>query len=92
MSVACRDNSPVMVVTEILAGIVLDKIGIVVANDSARSSFTVAAVAAPGPIGPGSRTRSSRKVITTPHNSGPLLVRLADGHPHNDPPLRNRVT
>ena len=31
------------VVMEVLAEIVLDKIGMVVANDSARSSFTVAA-------------------------------------------------
>jgi len=41
LSTACRDNNPVAVVMEILAEIVLDKIGIVVANDSARSSFTV---------------------------------------------------
>ena len=37
----CRDNDLVIGI-EILAEIVLDKIGIVVANDGARSSFTVA--------------------------------------------------
>src|SRR5713226_5065788 len=39
---ASRENDPLTVAMEILAEIVLDKIGIVVANDSARSSFTVA--------------------------------------------------
>lgn len=39
----CRHNDRVTIVQEGLAEIVLDKIGIVGANDSARSSFTVAA-------------------------------------------------
>ena len=34
---AFRDNGPVAVVMEILAEVVLDRIGIVVANNSARS-------------------------------------------------------
>jgi hypothetical protein len=40
---ACRQNGQVTIVSEVLAEIVLDEIGVVVANDSARSSFTVTA-------------------------------------------------
>jgi hypothetical protein len=41
--VARRENGPVTVVMEVLAEIVLGQVGVVAANDSVRSSFTVAA-------------------------------------------------
>jgi hypothetical protein len=88
---ACHENDPVTAVIEMLAEMVLDKIGIVVANDSARSSFTVAAGDSLLALDPGlkvlgqwpSDARSRGWHSTSPGRglaliSGPDEVRLLD--------------